>query len=162
MFFKRETMLDKQEISAIAAAQLPDESLFLVDVTVTPDNRISVEIDGDRPVSIDDCIALSRTIESCLDRDVEDFELEVGSCGITAPFKVLRQYRKNIGNEIEVVLKNGLKVKGLLNAVSDESITLLSEKTVKPEGAKRKTTITEPVVYPFEEIKNAKYLIRFK
>jgi len=155
-------MIDKQEIGAIVDVQLQNGDLFLVDVTVTPDNRISVEIDGDRAVSIDDCIALSRTIESHFDRDVEDFELEVGSCGITAPFKVLRQYRKNIGNEIEVVLKKGLKVKGILDTISDESITLLTEKTVKPEGAKRKTTITEPTVYPFEEIKNAKYLIRFK
>ena len=155
-------MIDKQEIGAIVDGQLQGGDLFLVDVTVTPDNRISVEIDGDRAVSIDDCIALSRGIESRLDRDTEDFELEVGSCGITSPFKVLRQYRKNIGNEIEVVLKKGLKVTGILDAVTEESVTLSIEKSLKPEGAKRKITVIEQTVYPFEEIKNAKYLIRFK
>ena len=155
-------MIDKQEIISIIENKLNEGSLFLVEVTITPDNRIVVEVDSDDFVSIDDCIALNREIESHFDRDVEDFELEVGSCGVTAPFKVLRQYQKNVGNEIEVILKKGLKVEGILESVSENSITLSIEKTVKPEGAKRKIKVTEQETYPFEEIKNAKYLIRFK
>ena len=155
-------MIDKQQIISIIEDWLSDGALFLVDVTVTPDNRVIVEIDSDDSVSIDDCVALNREIESRFDRDVEDFELEVGSCGITSPFKVLRQYQKNAGNEIEVVLKKGLKIEGVLNAISDSAITLSVEKTVKPEGAKRKIKVTEQETYTFEEIKNAKYLIRFK
>ena len=155
-------MIDKQEITSIIEEQLNESDLFLVEVTVTPDNRIIVDVDSDDSVSIDDCAALSRAIESRFDRDVEDFELEVGSCGITAPFKVLRQYRKNIGNEVEVILKKGMKIEGVLDTVSDNSITLSVEKTVKPEGAKRKIKVTEQETYLFEEIKNTKYLIRFK
>jgi len=155
-------MIDKQQIISIIEDWLSDGALFLVDVTVTPDNRVIVEIDSDDSVSIDDCVALNREIESRFDRDVEDFELEVGSCGITSPFKVLRQYQKNAGNEIEVVLKKGLKIEGVLNAISDSAITLSVEKTVKPEGAKRKIKVTEQETYTFDEIKNAKYLIRFK
>ena len=155
-------MIDKQEIISIVEKKLNEGNLFLVEVAITPDNRIIVEVDSDESVSIDDCIALSREIESHFDRDVEDFELEVGSCGITAPFKILRQYQKNVGNEIEVILKKGLKVEGILETVSDTSITLSVEKTVKPEGAKRKIIVAEQQTYPFEEIKNAKYLIRFK
>ena len=155
-------MIDKQEIISIVENRLSGSPLFLVEVIVTPDNRIVVEVDSDDFVSIDDCVALSREIEGHFDREVEDFELEVGSCGVTSPFKVPRQYQKNIGNEVEMVLKKGLKVEGVLDAVSDDSITLSVEKTVKPEGAKRKIKVTEQEVYPFEEIKSAKYLIRFK
>ena len=80
--------------------KLASSSYYLVDVTVAPGNVITVEIDNDEAVSIDDCAELSRYIEERLDRDVEDYELEVGSAGITSPFKVLRQYIKNIGNEV--------------------------------------------------------------
>ena len=155
-------MIDKQQITSVIETWLGEGTLFLVDVTVTPDNRVVVEIDSDDSVSIDDCVALSREIESRFDRDIEDFELEVGSCGVTSPFKVLRQYQKNVGNEVEVVLKKGLKIEGVLDAASDSAITLSVEKTVKPEGAKRKIKVTEQETYTFEEIKNAKYLIRFK
>ena len=155
-------MIDKQEIISIIEERLNGGDLFLVEVTVTPDNRIVVDVDSDDFVSIDDCAALSREIETHFDREVEDFELEVGSCGVTAPFKVLRQYRKNMGNEVEVLLKKGLKIEGILDSVSESAITLSVEKTIKPEGAKRKMKVTEQETYLFEEIKNAKYLIRFK
>ena len=157
-------MIDKDTIKKIVETYLAEneKDLFLVDITVSDDNRISVEIDGENVVSIDDCMQLSREIEAHLDRDVEDFELEVGSSGITSPFKNIRQYRKNIGNEIELLLKNGPKITGILDNVSDDSIILSIEKMVKPEGAKRKMKIREQQSYSFDKIKSAKYLIRFK
>ena len=157
-------MIDKDAIKKIVETYLAEneKNLFLVDITVSDDNRISVEIDSENVVSIDDCMQLSREIEAHLDRDVEDFELEVGSSGITSPFKNIRQYRKNIGNEIELLLKNGPKITGILDNVSDDSIILSIEKMVKPEGAKRKMKIREQQSYSFDKIKSAKYLIRFK
>ena len=157
-------MIDKDTIKKIVETYLAEneKDLFLVDITVSDDNRISVEIDSENVVSIDDCMQLSREIEAHLDRDVEDFELEVGSSGITSPFKNIRQYRKNIGNEIELLLKNGPKITGILDNVSDDSIILSIEKMVKPEGAKRKMKIREQQSYSFDKIKSAKYLIRFK
>ena len=157
-------MIDKDAIKKIVETYLAEneKDLFLVDITVSDDNRISVEIDSENVVSIDDCMQLSREIEAHLDRDVEDFELEVGSSGITSPFKNIRQYRKNIGNEIELLLKDGPKITGVLDDVSDDSITLSIEKMVKPEGAKRKMKIREQQSYSFDKIKSAKYLIRFK
>ena len=157
-------MIDKDTIKKIVETYLAEneKNLFLVDITVSDDNRISVEIDSENVVSIDDCMQLSREIEAHLDRDVEDFELEVGSSGITSPFKNIRQYRKNIGNEIELLLKNGPKITGILDNVSDDSIILSIEKMVKPEGAKRKMKIREQQSYSFDKIKSAKYLIRFK
>lgn len=155
-------MIEKEKIATIVNAYLQGKDLFLVDVKVSSDNCVFVEIDSDNSVAIDDCVNLSREIEKHFDRDAEDFELEVGSSGITSPFKVLRQYRKNIGNEIELLLKKGQKVVGVLDSVSDIELTLSVEKSVKPEGAKRKIKVTEQEVYPLEEIKSAKYLIRFK
>lgn len=157
-------MIDKDIVKTIVETYLAEneKNLFLIDIMVSDDNRILVEIDSDNVVSIEDCMRLSREIEAHFDRDVEDFELEVGSSGITSPFKNIRQYRKNIGNEIELLLREGRKIIGVLDNVSDEAITLSVEKMVKPEGAKRKVKIREQETYSFDKIKSAKYLIRFK
>ena len=133
-----------------------------MDVTVSSDNRIIVEIDSDTSVSIDFCIAMSRYIESELNRDVEDFELEVGSSGLTEPFKLVRQYTKNIGNEVEVLTCDGRKLKGVLLDANEENFLLETERDVKLEGAKRKTRIKEEERFNYQDIKYTKYLIRFK
>ena len=113
-------MIDKQQVITIAEKWLDTkEGYFLVDVDVTPDNRIVVEIDQAEGVWIDDCVDLSRFIESELDRDVEDYELEVGSAGIGQPFKVLQQYINHIGQEVEVLPKSGAKIKGILTEADE-------------------------------------------
>ncbi len=155
-------MIDKRVIEQLVEEKLASSSNYLVSVEVQPGNIIVVEIDNDDAVSIDDCVELSRYIEEHLDRDAEDFELEVGSAGITSPFKVLRQYKKNIGNEVEVLTKNGVKLTGLLKSADEEGFVVTVTKQVKPEGAKRKVTIEEDLPYTYNEIKYTKYLIRFK
>ena len=155
-------MIDKRVIKQLVEEKLASPSNYLVSVEVQPGNIIVVEIDNDDAVSIDDCVELSRYIEEHLDRDAEDFELEVGSAGITSPFKVLRQYKKNIGNEVEVLTKNGVKLSGLLKSANEEGFVVTVTKQVKPEGAKRKVTIEEDLPYTYNEIKYTKYLIRFK
>ena len=143
-------MIEKDVISQLVEEKLASSGNYLVDVVIKPGNLIIIEIDNDEGVCIDDCAELSRYVEGHLDRDVEDFELEVGSAGITSPFKVLRQYVKNIGNEVEMLLKSGTKLTGVLKS-ADEN-----------EGAKRKVTVREDQSYTFDEIKYTKYLIRFK
>lgn len=155
-------MIDKNVVTQLVEEKLASSENYLVDVVIKPGNLIIVEIDNDEGVCIDDCVELSRYLEAHLDRDVEDYELEVGSAGITSPLKVLRQYVKNIGNEVEVQLKNGTKLSGVLKAAAAEGIVLTVEKQVKPEGAKRKITVQEDQSYTFDEIKYTKYLIRFK
>lgn len=155
-------MIDKRVIEQLVEEKLASSSNYLVSVEVQPGNIIVVEIDNDDAVSIDDCVELSRYIEEHLDRDAEDFELEVGSAGITSPFKVLRQYKKNIGNEVEVLTQNGVKLTGLLKSADEEGFVVTVTKQVKPEGAKRKVTIEEDLPYTYNEIKYTKYLIRFK
>lgn len=155
-------MIEKAVVTQLVEEHLQASNPYLVDVTIKPGNYIVVEIDSDDSVSIDDCVALSQYIEAHLDRDVEDYELEVGSAGITSPFRVLRQYQKNIGNEVEMLLKSGTKKVGVLTAVDISGATISVEKKVKPEGAKRPVMVTEEEKYSFEEIKYTKYLIRFK
>lgn len=155
-------MINKSEISRLAEEHLSETDNFLVDVVVNAGNCIVVEIDNEEGVCVDDCAALSRYLEANLDREVEDYELEVGSAGVTSPFKVLRQYQKHQGDEVEVLLRSGVKVCGVLTSVTENGIVLTLEKQVKPEGAKRKVTVHEEVSYTFEELKYTKYIIRFK
>ncbi len=117
-------MIEKIKILEIVSNALEGSDKFLVNLKITPDNRIYVDIDGDNGVTIDDCIELSRAIESQLDRDEEDFALDVSSAGADSPLKLTRQYVKSIGRDVEAVTFDGEKLEGELTAADDESITL--------------------------------------
>ena len=155
-------MILKDTINQIVENYIADTDCYLVDVKVTPDNRISVEIDSFEGVTIEFCAELNRHIEAQFDREVEDFELEVSSAGLSEPFKVLKQYEKNIGNEVETLTKTGLKFSGVLTEVHENEFVLQIEKSEKPEGAKRKVIVNENLTFPYEDIKTTKYIIRFK
>jgi ribosome maturation factor RimP len=155
-------MIDKERVKEIVDDFLKSSDNYLVDIEVKPDNTIMVEIDNDCVVSIDDCVALSKHIESRLDRDEEDYALEVGSAGIGQAFKIQRQYRKNIGNTIEVLAKSGVKHTGVLKDVDEKGIVLTVLKQIKPEGAKRKVTVEEDITFLYEEMKYAKYFFSDK
>ena len=155
-------MIDRNVVSGIVNEWLEDKEYFLVDVSVSPDDKIVVEIDHAEGVWIDDCVELSRFIESKLDREEEDYELEVGSAGIGQPFKVLKQYLIHIGKEVEVLTKDGKKLEGMLKDANEENMTVTIQKKVKPEGAKRPKLVEEDVTYTYNDIKHTKYLISFK
>ena len=93
-------MINKDKVTEIVEEWLSGKSYFLVDVSISSDDKIIVEIDDAEGVWIEDCVELSRFIESRLNRDVEDYELEVGSAGIGQPFKVLKQYYAHVGCEV--------------------------------------------------------------
>jgi len=141
---------------------LNETDCFIVDIKVGKDNSILVEIDSEEGISIDYCAELARFIESKVDREVEDYELEVGSPGLGSPFKVLEQYRKHEGCEVEVLDLSGIKHQGILANVSETGFDLEVTKKVKPEGAKRKMEVTENLPFKYENIKYTKYIIRFK
>ncbi|MDE6287331.1 MAG: ribosome assembly cofactor RimP, partial [Muribaculaceae bacterium] len=113
-------MIDKQLLTQTVTDALQGSDIFLVDVKVTPANEITVEIDSPEGIDIDTCAMLTRKIEEVFDREVEDYELEVGSAGLTAPFKVRGQYLKNIGNEVEVLTRDGRKLRGILVDVAED------------------------------------------
>lgn len=155
-------MIDKQKLIETIKDAINGTPLFLVDVTVSPDNNITVEVDSMDRVDIDECVKLTRDIEAVFDRDVEDYQLEVGSAGLTSPFKVKEQYLKNIGNQVEVLTRDGSKFKGTLTAVGDDDFTVMVTKKVKEEGKKRPVEVEEPVVTKVADTKTVKYLIDFK
>lgn len=155
-------MIDKDGMRSFIEKELADTDYYLVDLKISGDNEITVEIDSDENVDIDFCIALSRKIEDAFSRDDEDYELEVGSSGLTSPFKVLRQYQKHIGDEVEVIEKNGgKKQKGVLKSADPDKFILEITEKVKPEGAKRPVMQTRDVEYGYDDVKQTTYLINF-
>lgn len=157
-------MLNESLISGIVNDHLSGSDLFLVSVRVTPQNRIMVHIDGDKGVTIDDCTHLSRHIESHLDRDVEDFELEVSSVGVGQPLTLHRQYVNNIGRRLAVKLGDGKTRKGKLSEVSEEGIMLeLDIPTKKKKKQKEPDTSAEKrMLIPFADISEARVQVSFK
>jgi ribosome maturation factor RimP len=111
-------------------------------------------------VTIEQCATLSRAIESNLDRETEDFELEVSSAGLGQPFKVVQQYYKNVGKEIEVDLNDGSKMKGILEEVFDGGITLAEREPGKNSGNTKNLT-EEGKKIEFKDIKSAKEVFTF-
>ena len=155
-------MIEKGNVAHLAEEWLACSDCYLVDTIVNSDNQIVVEIDHDVAVGIDDCVALSRYIEERLDRNVEDYALEVGSAGVGVPFKIVRQYIKNRGNEVEMLLTNGMKLKGILQSVDESGVTISITRRIPAKGSKRKETFTEDQTYRYDEIKYTKNIIRFK
>ncbi len=155
-------MIDKQLLSDTVAQAIQGTDLFVVDIRVEPGNSIIVELDSETGIDIDTCAAITRKIEAVFDRDKEDYDLEVGSAGLTAPFKVKGQYLKNIGNEVEALTRDGRKLTGTLTAVTDTDFTIEVPVKRRPEGAKRPIIVDTPVTLAMADCKSVKYSIKFK
>jgi len=155
-------MIDKQKVNELVEQWLEGKDYFLTDLTVTPDDCITVEIDHADGVWIEDCVQLSRFIEEHLNRDEEDYELEVGSAGLGQPFKVLRQWQNHVGKEVEIVTRDGRKLKGTLKAASADAVTLVTRQKVTPEGKKRPVLQDVDIDLPMADIKSGRYIIDFK
>lgn len=135
--------------------------LFLIDLSVSEANHIKVIIDGDKGVTVDDCIFISRSVENNLDREEEDFSLEVASAGATEPMTNVRQYKKNIGRILEVKTNNQTKIEGKLIESDDDEITLQwKTREPKPVG-KGKITVEKQAKFAYNEIAEAKVIIKF-
>lgn len=153
-------MIDKNKIVTIAEDFLTKEQ-FLVDIEISSKNRIHVIIDSMQGVNIESCIKLSKTIEEQLDRNEEDYELQVSSAGLGLPFKVYRQYIKNINKEVEVITTDGQKLSGIIKNATDLNFELEVTKKVKLEGMKKKELVTEVIKFTFDQIKTVKNIIKF-
>ena len=148
-----------QDLLSLALEQYPN--IFLVDLKISNDKSINVILDGDKEVNIKDCINISRAIEFDLDRDEEDFSLEVASAGVGSPLKIQRQYRKNLGRKLEVISTDGLKFMGELTHVKEDAIELQwKQREPKPIG-KGKVTVTKNKILTFDEISQTKVMIKF-
>ena len=154
-------MIESKALQTFIERELEGSDLFLVDLRISKDNVIEVELDSELPVSIEDCEKLSRAIETEFAKEMEDYTLEVGSAGLTSPLKVLRQYRKYVGKEVEVITKDGQKLTGILKDADDKGIVLTYDQKVKKEGMKRPVKETVDRQLSYGEIKQTKYLLKF-
>ncbi|QXP51559.1 ribosome assembly cofactor RimP [Cellulophaga sp. HaHa_2_1] len=153
-------MFKEKVLGLLEDALKENESLFLIDFTIGPANKINIILDGDAGVNLTDCIAISRSIDQNLDREEEDFSLEVASVGATTPMVMPRQYKKNIGRELEVKTLDG-KFEGILTAANDQGITLeWKAREPKPVG-KGKVTVQKKQEFSFSDIQEAKVIIKF-
>ncbi len=154
-------MLDKAEVTRVIEQAIEGSDLFVVQVTITRDNIITVDLDSDSSVDIDQCIMVNDAVLAAFDRDVEDYELTVGSYGISSPLLVRRQYDKNIGQELEVLTRDGRKLKGVLTQVDDEGFTIEVLTKVKLEGKKRPAQMMMPERITYDNAKQTKCVITF-
>ena len=161
-YFNKVYMIDKNVVKTLVDEWLQDKEYFLVGIEISQDNKIVVEIDHADGVWIEDCVELSRYIEDHLNRDEEDFELEVGSAGLGQPFKVPQQYINFVGKEVEVLDADGKKVKGILKAVDGNDFTVGVEEKVKVEGKKRPVKQEVDYAFQMDKVKYTKYVIRVK
>ncbi|MBQ5495130.1 MAG: ribosome assembly cofactor RimP [Prevotella sp.] len=157
-------MIDKNVVTKAVDEWLQKGDYYLVDVEMTPDDRIVIEIDHADGVWIEDCADLSRHLQETLGEELGDYELEVGSAGIGQPFKVAQQYRNHIGKEVEVLQKNGQKKQGILKEVSEDGqqFTITTKEKQQVEGKKRPVMMDVDKTFDINDIKYCKYLLAFK
>jgi len=155
-------MINKDTVRSIVEEWLDGKEYFLVDIEISPDDRIVVEIDHADGVWIEDCVELSRFIEAHLSRDEEDYELEVGSAGLGQPFKVAQQYHCFVGKDVEVLDADGKKYKGVLKAVEGNDFIVTVQEKQKVEGKKRPQLVETDYTFQMDKVKYTKYLINFK
>ncbi len=155
-------MVDKEIVKSIVDRQLDPKKEFVVDLTISSGNKVLVLIDGDEGLTIDRCVKISRAIEQELDREREDFELEVSSPGLSMPLKTERQYLKNLGRDVELVLLSGEKQIGKLLSASKEGFCIEIKELIKSDGKKRKELITRKVDFLYSDVISTKVVISFR
>ena len=155
-------MMFKEKVEELLNSFLQTrEDLFLIDLKISAANDITVILDGDKGVSIQDCLDASRAVENNLDREEQDFSLQVMSAGLTEPLTQLRQYQKNIGREVEITFNEGEKLKGELVRADATSVTLLLRYRKPKDIGKGKIDVEEERSIPLSEIKKALIVIKF-
>ena len=135
--------------------------LFLISLKISPNNDIVVTLDGDNGVSLQDCLDASRAIENNLDREEQDFSLQVMSAGLSEPLTLIRQFQKNLDRDLKVILNDGSEVTGTLVNVEDNEITLVLRYRKPKEIGKGKIDVEEERKIAYTDIKKALVEIKF-
>jgi ribosome maturation factor RimP len=154
-------MIDKAIVQRLVEEKL-ENKMFLVEITVNERNVINIFIDSYDGLTIDQCVAVSRHVEHSLDREEEDFELQVSSPGLSEKFKVKEQFFKYVGRLIEVVATNEEKLEGTILEANADGIVLETTTREIPEGHKKKQLVIKQHNFKYDEIKSAKAVISFK
>lgn len=154
-------MITESQVKKLVAEKIEGSETFIVEISVKPGNKITILVDNDKGLSIKDCVSISRHVESSLDRETEDFELQVSSPGLDQPFKNIRQYKKHIGKQVSVITSDGKKITGLLKAANDEGIEIEEHSKEKVEGKKSKQLVVRNTQLAYDKIKETRILITF-
>ena len=155
-------MITKETIKALVEEWLQSGDYFLVDIQMSSDDRIVIEIDCADGVLIEDCAELSRFLQERLGDELGDYELEVGSAGLGQPFKVEQQYANHVGDDVEVIDAEGKKLTGVLKSVDGRQFTITVLEKQVPEGKKRPVKVEVDRQFSMDEVKSCKYLLSFK
>ena len=152
----------REKVTQLLHEALKEHShLFLIDLDIASDNKIAIIIDGDKGVRVEDCIAISRAIEHNLDREEEDFSLDVLSAGVSRPLTMPRQYKKNLGRNLKLTTTKGQTIEGKITHTTDTQVTLeWKAREPKPVG-KGKVTVQKQAVLPYTDITEAKVMVTF-
>lgn len=153
-------MISVEQIEGLVEEKISGSDIFLVEVVIKPTNKIQVFLDSEHKVAISDCVAVSRHIEGSLDRDVEDFSLEVSSAGADRPLLLPKQYKIRLGRRLSVLKKDGQKYEGKLVKADEKEIGLEHEVVEKVEGKRKKVLQVKEL--NISDIKEAKVKISFK
>lgn len=155
-------MAFKDKVAALleeALAERPE--LFLIDLDINASNKIMVTLDGDNGVTLQDCIDVSRAIEHNLDREEEDFSLEVASAGAASPLQQPRQYKKNVGRTVKITTKTGEVMEAELTDATDQAAVLEWTAREPKKIGKGKETVNKKAEVPYTDIKEAVVVIKF-
>jgi len=155
-------MITRESVTKLIEQKIAETDMFIVDVTVRPGNVIDVTLDSDAGITIEACTGVHRHLLHEMDREVEDYSLEVSSPDLTKPLMVLRQYIKNIGRDLAVKKADKSKIEGQLIAANEQEITLLTQQKEEVPGKKGKKLVEREIIIPFTEMTEAKVMIRFK
>lgn len=154
-------MILKEKILELAKDFLEEKKLFLVALDISSSNNIRIVVDSMEGMQISDCARLSRVIEQGLDRDTEDFDIEVSSPGLGVPFKVRQQYEKNIGKEVEVITNDGQKHKGILMSVNENDFSIEESRKEKVNGKKKKQIVKESFSFAYDATNKVRNVLKF-
>ena len=153
--------LNLQNLKEFVEDKLAGSDCFLVKAEILKGKDIIVEIDSDTRVDIDFVGKLNREIEEHFSPETDDYNLEVGSVGLTSPLKLPRQFKKNLGNDVEVVTKEGKKLKGMLKAADEDGFVVAVQEKVKKEGEKRPSLETIEKNFAYTDVKSVVYDLKF-
>lgn len=155
-------MIDEKLVRELVEQKIAGTDYFILDLSIRPGNNISVEIESIHPVSINDCVDISRQVEHNLDREAEDFSLQVSSPGLDSPLRDYRQYIKNVGRQISIKPNEGEEFTGTIKEADEHGVTVVAKKKVQAENSKKKIWEESEEKLPYSDIKQAKIIISFK
>lgn len=147
-------MISTSELTQLVEKSIADRDAFIVTVEISASNAITIELDSKEGLDMELCAEINRSLQAHYGEELDNYDLEVGSTGLTTPFKIVKQYENVVGEKVEIVTKEGKKLKGIMKEANNEHFTIEVEMMVKLEGAKRKTLQKQDFTFAYGDVKS--------